>query len=134
MDTYTSAGTSSLLSEHPCGGSVTPARATHRSGDGGPCPNRIAPSTELLAILRGPRGRRRADEDEAPGQLCCIGGNNGATVLAGLHANNMKLTWEGAKKQCTVINAAVITQTRAMRREGLAPFKRALRVGYPANA
>ena len=36
----------------------------------------------------------RARTKRKPGLLIVgLGGNNGATVLAGLHANNMKLTW-----------------------------------------
>jgi myo-inositol-1-phosphate synthase len=66
-----------------------------------------------------------------PGLLIVgVGGNNGATVIAGLHANNMKITWEGAKQRCTADYTGCITQTRAMRRKGLAPFRRAAVGGW----
>ena len=88
----------------------------------------------LLAILAGlaaAAAKPTARTKRKPGLLIVgLGGNNGATVLAGLHANNMKLTWEGAKKQCTADYTGCITQTRAMRRKGLAPFKRAAVGGW----
>ena len=87
----------------------------------------------LLAILAGlaAAAAKPTRTKRKPGLLIVgLGGNNGATVLAGLHANNMKLTWEGAKKQCTADYTGCITQTRAMRRKGLAPFKRAAVGGW----
>ena len=56
----------------------------------------------LLAILAGlaAAAAKPTRTKRKPGLLIVgLGGNNGATVLAGLHANNMKITWEGAKKQ-----------------------------------
>ena len=88
----------------------------------------------LLAILAGlaaAAAKPTARTKRKPGLLIVgLGGNNGATVLAGLHANALKLTWEGAKRRCAADYTGCITQTRAMRRKGLAPFKRAAVGGW----
>ena len=88
----------------------------------------------LLAILAGlaaAAAKPTARTKRKPGLLIVgLGGNNGATVLAGLHANALKLTWEGAKQRCTADYTGCITQTRAMRRKGLAPFRRAAVGGW----
>ena len=90
------------IAEHPCGSQALGALHARRieAATEGRCrsfPIESLPAApmRLLAILAGlaAAAAKPTRTKRKPGLLIVgLGGNNGATVLAGLHANNMKLT------------------------------------------
>ena len=102
-----------MLAEHPCGSQALgartrtlPARRIEAATEGRCRSATIEPlpaaPMRLLAILAGlaaAAAKPTARTKRKPGLLIVgLGGNNGATVLAGLHANNMKTNLGGRQE------------------------------------